>query len=162
VDAFERLLADNRRYAPSHRRIDGARPSRRLAVVTCMDARIDVFGLLGLELGDAHVIRNAGARVTHDVLRSLALSSHALGVDTVAVIEHTECGLTGTSDDELRDLTGADVAFLAIQDHAEAIRHDVELIATTPFLSGITSVGGFLLDIAGGTLHEVARTHPMP
>lgn len=157
MDAFERLLADNRRYAPSHRAISGARPSRRLAVVTCMDSRIDVFAALGLDLGEAHVIRNAGGRVTDDVLRSLALSSHALGVDTVALIEHTECGLTGTSEDELRQLTGADKVFLAIADHFEAIRHDVELIVSTPYLRTIRSVAGFLLDIAAGTLEEVAR-----
>jgi carbonic anhydrase len=157
MDAFERLLADNRRYAPSHRAMAGARPARRLAVVTCMDARIDVFAALGLELGDAHVIRNAGGRVTDDVLRSLALSTHALGVDTVAVIEHTECGLTGTSDDELRQLTGADTEFLAIADHAEALRHDVELIEATPYLHTISSVRGFLLDIAAGTLDELVR-----
>lgn len=157
MDAFERLLDDNRRYAPRHRAIDGAQPSRRLAVITCMDARIDVFAALGLDLGEAHVIRNAGGRVTEDVLRSLALSSHALGVDTVAVIEHTQCGLMGTSEDELRQLTGADTEFLAIADHAEAIRHDVELIVSTPYLRTITSVAGLLLDIAAGTLEEVVR-----
>ena len=157
MDAFGRLLADNRRYAPSHRAIAGARPSRRLAVVTCMDARIDVFAALGLDLGDAHVIRNAGGRVTDDVLRSLALSTHALGVDTVALIEHTECGLTGTSEDDLRKLTGADTEFLAIADHSEALRRDVELIVSTPYLRTITSVAGFLLDIAAGTLDEVVR-----
>ena len=157
MDAFERLLADNRRYAPSYRPIEGARPSRRLAILTCMDSRIDVFSALGLDLGEAHVIRNAGARVTGDVLRSLALSSHVLGVDTVAVIEHTGCGLTGTSDAELRALTGADVDFLAIDDHTEAIRHDVELIASTPYLDKITLVAGFLLDIAAGVLEEVVR-----
>jgi carbonic anhydrase len=157
VESFERLLADNRRYAPSHRPFATARPARRLAVVTCMDARIDVLAALGLELGDAHVIRNAGGRVTDDVLRSLALSSHALGVDTVAVVEHTGCGLSGTTDDELRGLTGADIAFLAIADHAAAIRHDVERILSAPYLRRITAVAGFLFDTDAGTLDEVMR-----
>lgn len=157
MDNFERLLADNRRYTPSHRSLADARPSRRLAVVTCMDARIAVLAALGLDLGEAHVIRNAGGRVTDDVLRSLALSSHALGVDTVAVVEHTECGLTGTSEGELRQLTGADVDFLAIADHAEALRQDVERIVSTQYLRAITHVAGFLLDTATGTLEEVVR-----
>lgn len=157
MDPFERLLSDNRRYVPSHQAIDGPRPARRLAVVTCMDARIDVLGMLGLELGEAHVVRNAGGRVTEDVLRSLALSSHALGVDTVAVVEHTGCGLTGTSDAALRHLTGADVEFLAIDDHAATIRRDVALIASTPYLGAIASVAGFLFDVTTGTLDEVVR-----
>ena len=78
-----RLLADNKAYAAARANVTDPRPSRRLAVVTCMDARIDVFAALGLHLGEVHVIRNAGGRVTDDVLRSLTLSSHVLGVDTV-------------------------------------------------------------------------------
>ena len=76
-----------------------------------MDARIDVFAVLGLHLGEAHVIRNAGGRVTDDVLRSLALSCHVLGVDTVVVMQHTKCGLAGVTDAELRELTGAELGF---------------------------------------------------
>ena len=72
-------------------------------MITCMDARIDVFAVLGLHLGEAHVIRNAGGRVTEDVLRSLALSCHVLGVDTVVVMQHTKCGLTGVTDEYLRE-----------------------------------------------------------
>ena len=79
--------------------VGDARPSLRMAVVTCMDSRIDVFAVLGLHLGEAHVIRNAGGRVTDDVLRSLALSSHVLGVETVVVMQHTQCGLAGVTDE---------------------------------------------------------------
>lgn len=86
-----RLLADNKAYASTHVNSGEPRPSRRLAVVTCMDARIDVAAL-GLHLGEAHVIRNAGGRVTDDVLRSLALASHVLGVDTVVIMQHTRLG----------------------------------------------------------------------
>ena len=89
----KRLLAANEAYAAARAGVADPRPSRRLAVVTCMDARIDVFAALGLHLGEAHVIRNAGGRVTDDVLRSLTLSSHVLGVDTVVVMQHTKCGL---------------------------------------------------------------------
>ena len=113
------------------------RPGRHLAVVTCMDARIDVFAVLGLHLGEAHVIRNAGGRVTEDVLRSLALSSGVLGVDTAVVMQHTKCGLVGVSDAQLRELTGADLGFLPIDDHAAALREDVERLARTPYLSGL-------------------------
>ena len=154
---LDRLLAGNREYARSHRALDDARPARRLAVVTCMDARIDVLGALGLTLGDAHVIRNAGGRVTDDVLRSLALSNRAFGVDAVAVVQHTWCGLSGTTDEELRTLTGAEIDFLAIEDHVEALRHDVGLVATTSFLNGVSSVAGYLLDLETGTLHELVR-----
>src|SRR3954463_1616074 len=110
---IDRLLTDNQVYADARANIGDARPGRRLAVVTCMDARIDVFAALGLHLGEAHVIRNAGGRVTEDVLRSLAVSSHVLGVDTVLLVQHTKCGLAGVSDAELRRLTGADLEFHA-------------------------------------------------
>src|SRR4051812_45195574 len=78
----------------------GPRPIKKLAVVTCMDCRIDVFAVLRLEIGDAHVIRNAGGRVTDDVLRSLALSTHVLGTDSVILMQHTECGLSGASNED--------------------------------------------------------------
>src|SRR5436305_13878607 len=104
-----RLLADNRAAAAARANVADPKPSRRLAVVTCMDARIDVFAVLGLHLGEAHVIRNAGGRVTDDVLRSLALSCHVLGVDTAVVMQHTKCGLAGVTDDELRRRTGANL-----------------------------------------------------
>ena len=99
-----------------------------------MDARIDVFAVLGLHLGEAHVIRNAGGRVTEDVLRSLALSSGVLGVDTAVVMQHTKCGLAGVSDAELREITGADLGFFPIDDHAAALREDVDILARTPYL----------------------------
>src|SRR4051812_36397629 len=121
---IDRLLDANHAYAAARANVADARPGRHLAVVTCMDARIDVFAVLGLHLGEAHVIRNAGGRVTDDVLRSLALSAHVLGVDTVVVMQHTKCGLAGVTDDELRKLTGADLGFFPIDDHAAALRED--------------------------------------
>src|SRR3954449_7150356 len=121
-----RLLEANHAYAAARAYVADPRPSRHLAVVTCMDARIDVFAALGLHLGEAHVIRNAGGRVTDDVLRSLALSCHVLGVDTVVVMQHTKCGLAGVTDDELRQRTGADLGFFPIDDHAAALHEDVD------------------------------------
>src|SRR5829696_7201938 len=135
-----RLLAANDLYASARASVADARPSRHLAVVTCMDARIDVFAVLGLHLGEAHVIRNAGGRVTDDVLRSLALSSHVLGVDTVVVMQHTKCGLVGVTDAELRNLTGADLGFFPIDDHAAALREDIHILTTKAYLSPLQVV----------------------
>src|SRR3954453_15167092 len=101
MEEIKRILTANEGYAAARSNHGNPRPLRRLAVVTCMDARIDVFAALGLHLGEAHVIRNAGGRVTEDVLRSLAVSSHVLGVDTVLLVQHTKCGLAGVSDAEL-------------------------------------------------------------
>ena len=93
---IDNLLAANQGYAAARASVADPRPGQRMAIVTCMDARIDVFAALGLHLGDAHVIRNAGGRVTDDVLRSLALSTHVLGVETVVVMQHTKCGLAAS------------------------------------------------------------------
>jgi carbonic anhydrase len=152
-----RLLAANEAYAGRHVAIADARPGRHLAVVTCMDARIDVFAALGLALGEAHVLRNAGGRVTEDVLRSLALSVHVLGVDTVAVMQHTRCGLAGVTDEELRERTGADVGFLPIHDHAEDVRADVAALAATPYLAPLRTIAGLVYDVTTGAVTEVVR-----
>lgn len=159
MNRIDDILTANRAYATGHSRegTDDARPRRRLAVVTCMDARIDVFAALGLDLGEAHVIRNAGGRVTDDVLRSLALSSSVLGVDTAVVVQHTRCGLAGVSDGELREKTGAELDFFAIDDHAEALRADVELLAGTTYLSGLERIAGLVYDVESGALEDVVR-----
>ena len=151
------LLEANHRYAAAHVPVADARPGRRLAVVTCMDARIDVLAVLGLHLGDAHVVRNAGGRVTGDVLRSLALSSGVLGVDTVVVMQHTECGLAGVTDEELRRTTGSELDFLPIADHAATLRADVDTLARTPYLSGLRAIAGLVYDVESGELDDVVR-----
>lgn len=151
------LLAANEGYAAARANVADARPGRHLAVLTCMDARIDAFAALGLHLGEALVLRNAGGRVTDDVLRSLALSTHVLGVDTVVVMQHTECGLAGVSDDELRALTGAELGFFPIDDHAAALREDIDLLSTTPYLSALQLIAGFVYDVETGQLHDVTR-----
>jgi carbonic anhydrase len=116
-----------------------------------------VFAALGLHLGEAHVIRNAGGRVTDDVLRSLALSSHVLGVDTVVVMQHTKCGLAGVSDTALRELTGADLGFFPIDDHAAALREDIELLAAKPYLQPLRLIAGFVYDVESGVIDDVVR-----
>jgi carbonic anhydrase len=157
VTEILRLLDANRGYAAARANVADARPSRHLAVVTCMDARIDVFAALGLHLGEAHVLRNAGGRVTEDVLRSLALSCHVLGVDTVVVMQHTKCGLAGVTDEELRRATGADLGFFPIDDHTAALREDIELLATTPYLAPLRFVAGFVFDVESGEMDDVVR-----
>jgi carbonic anhydrase len=151
------LLRANRAYADARANVADARPNRRLAIVTCMDARIDVFAVLGLHLGEAHVIRNAGGRVTDDVLRSLALSTGVLGVDTAVVMQHTKCGLAGVTDAELRRLTGADLGFFPIDDHAVALREDIDLLAGTPYLWRLQTIAGFVYDVETGELGDLVR-----
>jgi carbonic anhydrase len=151
------LLTANRGYAAARANVHDPRPGRHLAVVTCMDARIDVFAVLGLHLGEAHVIRNAGGRVTEDVLRSLAISSGVLGVDTAVVMQHTKCGLAGVSDAQLQELTGADLGFFPIDDHAAALREDVDVLARTPYLSRLQVIAGLIYDVESGELDDVVR-----
>jgi len=162
MSQLDRLLAGNKHYAAARATVDDAKPSLRLAVLTCMDARIDVFAALGLHLGEAHVIRNAGGRVTEDVLRSLALSTHVLGVDTVAVMQHTKCGLVGVTDEELRARTGADLGFLPIDDHAAALREDLDKLAATPFLGLVKTFAGFVFDVESGEISDMLSADRSP
>jgi carbonic anhydrase len=151
------LLAANQGYAAARANVADRRPSRRLAVVTCMDARIDVFAALGLHLGEALVLRNGGGRITDDVLRSVALAAHVLGVDTVIVMQHTKCGLAGVTDEELQELTGADLGFFSIDDHAAALREDIESLTAKPYLAPLTTIAGFIYDVESGEIDDVVR-----
>ncbi len=151
------LLNANQGYAAARANVADRRPGRHLAVVTCMDARIDVFAALGLHLGEALVIRNGGGRVTDDVLRSLALASHVLGVDTVLVMQHTQCGLAGVTDAELQALTGADLGFFSIDDHAAALREDIELLSTRPYLEPLKVIAGVIYDVESGEIDDIVR-----
>jgi carbonic anhydrase len=149
------LLAANLGYAAARANVADPRPGRRMAIVTCMDARIDVFAVLGLHLGEAHIIRNAGGRVTDDVLRSLALSSQVLGVDTVVVMQHTKCGLAGVTDEELQELTGASLGFFPIDDHTAALKEDIAILTTTPYLAPLEVIAGFVYDVESGEVDDV-------
>jgi len=157
VDEIGHLLAANRRFAEGRARADEAPPRLGLAVVTCMDARIDIFAALGLQVGEAHVLRNAGGRVTSDMLRSLALSSHIFGVDTVVVMQHTKCGLAGVSDAELQAATGYDLGFFPIADHATALQEDIDVLAATPYLAPVKLFAGFVFDVETGVIDDVVR-----
>jgi carbonic anhydrase len=154
---IDNLLAANQGYAAARANVADPRPGQHMAIITCMDARIDVFAVLGLHLGDAHVIRNAGGRVTDDVLRSLALSTHVLGVETAVVMQHTKCGLAGVSDDELQKLTGADLGFFPIDDHAAALQEDIDLLARVPYLTPLKEIAGFIYDVESGEIDNVVH-----
>jgi len=154
---IDELLSANQDYAAARSNVADPRPGRHMAVITCMDARIDVFAVLGLHLGEAHVIRNAGGRVTDDVLRSLALSSQVLGVDTVVVMQHTKCGLAGVTDAELQGLTGADLGFFPIDDHAAALREDIDLLSGTSYLAPLKIIAGFIYDVESGEVANVVH-----
>jgi carbonic anhydrase len=155
ISQISQLLSANKGYAAARANVADPRPGRHMAVVTCMDARIDVFAVLGLHLGEAHVIRNAGGRVTDDVLRSLALSSNVLGVQTVVVMQHTKCGLAGVTDEELQEITGANLGFFPIDDHAAALREDITLLAEKSYLAPLKVIAGFVYDVESGQVDDV-------
>ena len=139
-----------------------ARPVRHVVVVTCMDARIDLFRLLGLEIGDAHILRNAGGRVTDDVVRSLVLSSHALGTREVVVIHHTGCGLFGATNEDLRDKvlaatgwTADHIDFLPFRDVVASVQQDVARVRECALLPDDMTSWGCVYDVADGSLTRV-------
>jgi carbonic anhydrase len=158
VDAFSDIIAANGTYASGFGIGRQAAPPRRhLAVVTCMDARIDPLAVFGLEVGDIHVLRNAGARVTDDVLRSLVKSVNQLEVTRIAVMHHTDCGAAKIGLPALRTkvaaATGndpAEVDFHLIGDQDEALRLDVEAVRDCPYLPTGTEVLGLLYDVTTG------------
>ena len=138
-----------------------SRPSRGLAILTCMDARIDVLRMLGLKPGDAHVLRNAGGIVTDDVLRSLLLSQRLLKTREVMIIQHTGCGLLGLNDDELkkeiRAETGVHIPFDlgGFSDVRGAVARSIDRIRTSPLLLHRDVVRGFIYDLESGHLSEI-------
>jgi carbonic anhydrase len=138
-----------------------AQPRRKLAVVACMDARLDPTRALGLEQGDAHVIRNAGGIVTDDVLRSLAISQHLLGTEEVVLIQHTDCGLLKVTDEELAERLEAQTGRRpewrahAFSDLEASVRDGIERVRANPFVPRTDSVRGFVYEVETGRLREV-------
>lgn len=159
---FADVLAANERYAEGFR-LAGvkARARRGLAIVTCIDSRIEPLAMLGLEPGDAKIIRNAGGRVTHEALADLVLATHLLGVDRVMVIAHTDCRMTVPDEsmvhDALRAAGAPDTAaftFRTVASPETAVRSDVELIRSSPALARVRA-GGFVYDVGSGRLSRV-------
>jgi carbonic anhydrase len=139
-------------------------PARKLAVVACMDARMDVEELLGLEVGDAHIIRNAGGIVTEDALRSLIISHHLLGTQEIMLIHHADCGMLTFKDEELRanlqkqsgTATVAPARFHAFSDLEEDVRRQIQKVKSHPWIPDHLPVRGFVYDVTNGRLQEVA------
>lgn len=164
MSAREQVLEANARYAEQFglRMLPGP-PVRRLAILTCMDSRLDPAGFLGLEPGDAHVIRNAGAVVTEDVIRGLVISTWLMDIREVLVIAHTRCRLLGGSNEQLRreiaDRGGGDAStidFLPFADLDEGVRAGLRRIAQSPLLPDSLSASGFVYDVESGALRTVA------
>ena len=164
-DAFADLFEANERYAAvEHEVADSGVARRGLAIVTCIDSRIDPLAVFGLEPGDAKILRNAGARVTDDVLRTLALAVAALGVTRIAVVQHTDCKMASASDAELVDAvveaTGrAAEGFepLAITDQAAVLRADVAAVRDSPWVADRVVVGGLVYDLRSGRLTTIVE-----
>lgn len=131
-------------------------PARHLAILTCMDARLDLFRALGLRIGDAHILRNAGGRATADAIRSLVVSAHLLGTREVGVVQHTNCGLEGWSDEELEERTGANLEFLAFSEVYVSVRWDVAVIRSCGYLPPDFVAWGAIYDVDTGALQVVA------
>jgi carbonic anhydrase len=163
MTATEDLLVNNDAYAASFDK--GALPlppARKTAVVACMDARLNVYGALGLQEGDAHVIRNAGGVVTDDAIRSLAISQHLLGTEEIVLIHHTECGMLTFTDDEFRHAleedTGIKPAWApeAFSDLDADVRQSVARIKASPFIPRKDAIRGFVYEVETGRLREVS------
>lgn len=163
MGAFDDVLAANEVYTASF--VDAGLPGQAgkgLAVVTCMDSRIEPLAMLGLVKGDAKILRNAGGRVTEDVLRTLVLAVHLLGVERILVVEHTECKMASSTVEEVHEgifgASGLDTRSLDFQlmdDQLAALTVDVQKVRSSPYLPAKLEVGGFLYDVRTGALREV-------
>ncbi|MGQ0572851.1 MAG: beta-class carbonic anhydrase [Pseudonocardia sp.] len=155
------LLTNNARYAESFTGPLPLPPAKGVAVVACMDARLNVYGILGLNEGEAHVIRNAGGVITDDEIRSLTISQRLLGTREIILIHHTDCGMVTFTDDDFKNAIQADCgirpqwAAEAFPDVEEDVRQSIKRITTSPFLPCTDSVRGFVFDVATGKLNEV-------
>jgi len=159
--SIDELLSFNRDYvARSEARELAGVPQRHLAVLTCMDTRLDLFGALGVDVGEVHFLRNAGGLATDDVVRSLILSQQLLDTRSIMVIHHTRCGVEGLDEDRLRDLVvergGArpDFAFGGFRDVEEDVRATVTTLRSSPYLL-VDDIRGFVIDVDNGELREV-------
>lgn len=158
----DRIIVANRRFSA---RFDDAdlqvRPKRRLAIVTCMDSRIDAFATFGLANGEAHIIRNAGGVITDDVIRSLCVSQRRMGTREIVLVHHTDCGLQALNEDdfhrELEDELGVKPGWSveAFSDPYRDVRQSFHRLRMSPFVMHTTHVSGFVYDVTDGSLHPV-------
>ena len=165
MSVFDEFLRANEQYVQGFDRGDLAMPPRRhVAVLTCMDARLHPEKFLGLALGDAHVIRNAGGRASQDAIRSLAISERLLGTTEIVVIHHTDCGMLTFQNTDLAAKIQADLGvdasdwdFLPFQDLEASVREDVETLRGSPLIPRNIPISGAIYDVRSGRLREVVR-----
>ncbi len=162
MSAIDELLSNNESYAGTFDKGDlPIPPARGVAVVTCMDARLSPFAMLGLEEGDAHIIRNAGGVITDDEIRSLVISQRLLGTQEIMLIQHTDCGMLTFSDDEVKQQIQDDVgikphfALESFSDLDENVHQSIARIKASPFIPHKDSTRGFVYDVETGRLREV-------
>ena len=162
MSVTDELLRNNEEYARSFDKGDlPLPPAKGVAVIACMDARLNVYGMLGLQEGDAHVIRNAGGVVTDDEIRSLTISQRLLGTREIVLIHHTDCGMLTFTDDELKRQIQEEVgikpefALEAFADLEEDVRQSIRRIQASPFIPHKDSVRGFVYEVETGRLREV-------
>jgi carbonic anhydrase len=163
MSATDQLLENAERYAEDFRAGDlPLPPARRVAVLACMDARLNPYGLLGLQEGDAHVIRNAGGVVTDDEIRSLSISQRLLGTEEIILIHHTDCGMLTFVDDDFRREIQRDTgvkpewAAEAFDNLEDDVRQSIARIKASPFIPRKDQIRGFVYDVRTGRLHEVS------
>ena len=163
MSTTDELLANNEAYARAFDKGDlPLAPAKKIAIVACMDARLNVYAALGLGEGDAHVIRNAGGVVTDDEIRSLAISQRLLGTEEVLLIRHTDCGMLTFDDDEFKAAIEQEVgikpewAAEAFSDLEADVRQSIARIKASPFISRKDSIRGFIYEVRTGRLREVA------
>jgi carbonic anhydrase len=163
MSVTDELLANNRAYVDAFDKGDlPLPPGKKVAVLACMDARLNVYGALGLGEGDAHVIRNAGGVVTEDAIRSLAISQRLLGTEEIILIHHTDRGMLTFTDDDFKASIHQDVgikpgwAAEAFSDLDEDVRQSIARIKASPFIPKRDQVRGFVYDVASGALREVS------
>ncbi len=162
MSSTDQLLENADAYAASFDKGDlPIPPDRKVAIVACMDARINLYGILGIAEGDAHIIRNAGGVITDDQIRSLAISQRLLGTEEIILIHHTDCGMLTFSDDEFREQIRVETgikppwAAEAFSDLDADVRQSIARIQASPFIPVKDSVRGFVYDVHDGTLREV-------
>jgi carbonic anhydrase len=162
MSVTDELLTNNQRYAEAFDKGDlPLPPAKGVAVVACMDARLNIYGMLGLEEGDAHVIRNAGGVITDDEIRSLAISQRLLGTREIILIHHTDCGMLTFTDDELKAQIQEEAGIKphfpmeSFLDLEEDVRQSIKCIQASPFVPNKDSVRGFVYEVETGRLREV-------
>jgi carbonic anhydrase len=163
VSKTDELLANNTGYAETFDKGGlAAPPAKRVAVIACMDARLNVYGVLGLSEGDCHVIRNAGGVVTEDAIRSLAISQRLLGTEEVILIHHTGCGMLTFHDDDFKASIEQDTGIRppwapeAFPDLDQDVRQSIARVNASPFIPNKASVRGFVYEVETGKLREVS------